>query len=101
MARGTTFPPLDAQPVPAAAEARVPPKAAGTSARAARAAAAPVSAPTVAQAAAQEAATSLSNDLPEPTEAQKLAGNYRKGHARINGHDISIENPAGTRRRPE
>ncbi|WP_423454267.1 hypothetical protein [Ottowia sp. VDI28] len=52
-------------------------------------------------AAAHEAATSPKNDLPEPTEAQKEAGNYAKGHVRLNGHDISIENPAGSRRRPE
>ena len=51
--------------------------------------------------AAHHAATSLQNDLPQPTEAQKEAGNYRKGHVRLNGHDISIENPAGSRRRPE
>lgn len=30
-----------------------------------------------------------------PTEAQKEAGNYAKGHIRINGFDISIENPKG------
>lgn len=35
----------------------------------------------------------------EPTEAQKEAGNYRKGHVRVQGLDISIENPAGTERR--
>jgi hypothetical protein len=51
--------------------------------------------------AAQEAATSDQNDLPTPTEAQKEAGNYKKGHVRLNGLDISIENPAGSRRRPE
>ncbi|WP_280192153.1 PLxRFG domain-containing protein [Delftia sp. PS-11] len=51
--------------------------------------------------AASAAATSPTNDLPEPTEAQKEAGNYRKGHVRLNGLDISIENPAGSRRRPE
>lgn len=56
-------------------------------------------APKVAAAAA-EAATNPQNDLPTPTEAQKLAGNYRKGHVRINGHDISIENPAGSQRDP-
>lgn len=56
-------------------------------------------APKVATAAA-EAATNPQNDLPAPTEAQKLAGNYRKGHVRINGHDISIENPAGSQRDP-
>jgi len=51
--------------------------------------------------AAHEAATSQQNDLPAPTEAQLDAGNYRKGHVRINGLDISIENPAGSKRRPE
>lgn len=53
------------------------------------------------QLAASEAATSPDNDLPTPTEAQKEAGNYKKGHARIAGLDVSIENPAGSRRRPE
>lgn len=49
-------------------------------------------------AAAHEAATSPVNDLPQPTEAQKKAGNYAKGHAVINGLDLSIENPAGSTR---
>ncbi|PZU71067.1 MAG: hypothetical protein DI540_01030 [Sphingobium sp.] len=48
-----------------------------------------------------QAATSPLNDLPEPTEAQKEAGNYSKGHVAIGGLDVSIENPAGTSRRPE
>ena len=61
----------------------------------------PVPAAAVLDAAAQEAATSDQNDLPTPTEAQKEAGNYKKGHVRLNGLDISIENPAGSRRRPE
>lgn len=52
-------------------------------------------------AAANEAATSPQNALPEPTDAQKEAGNYKKGHHKINGLDITIENPAGSRRRPE
>lgn len=52
-------------------------------------------------AAASEAATSPTNSLPEPTPAQKEAGNYKKGHVRLNGLDISIENPAGSKRRPE
>lgn len=56
-------------------------------------------APKVAAAAA-EAATNPQNDLPTPTDAQKEAGNYKKGHVRINGHDISIENPAGSQRDP-
>ncbi|MBB5190098.1 hypothetical protein HNQ50_000808 [Silvimonas terrae] len=42
---------------------------------------------------AHEAATSPYNDLPEPTEAQQEAGNYQKGHIRLHGLDISIENP--------
>lgn len=52
-------------------------------------------------AAAHEAATSPKNDLPAPTEGQIEAGNYAKGHVRISGMDIAIENPAGSRRRPE
>lgn len=31
-----------------------------------------------------------------PTEAQKEAGNYKKGHIKINGFDVSIEQPAGS-----
>ena len=31
-----------------------------------------------------------------PTEAQKVVGNYRKGHVRIHGIDITIENPKGS-----
>lgn len=31
-----------------------------------------------------------------PTEPQKLAGNYRKGHVKVHGLDISIENPRGS-----
>lgn len=52
-------------------------------------------------AAAADAATSPTNDTPLPTEGQIEAGNYKKGHLRWNGLDITIENPAGTRRRPE
>ena len=48
--------------------------------------------------AAQQAATSPTNTLPQPTAAQKDAGNYQKGHARIGGLDITIENPAGSTR---
>lgn len=48
--------------------------------------------------AAHEAATSPKNDLPEPTDAKKEAGNYRKGHISLHGLDISIENPAGSKR---
>ena len=31
-----------------------------------------------------------------PTEAQKEAGNYRKGHLRVDSFDITIENPKGS-----
>lgn len=57
--------------------------------------------PATIKAAANEAATSPKNDLPTPTEGQIEAGNYRKGHLQFNGLDVSIENPAGSRRRPE
>lgn len=33
-----------------------------------------------------------------PSEGQKEAGNYRKGHVKVNGLDISIENPRGSYR---
>ena len=47
---------------------------------------------------AHEAATSPSNDRPEPTDAQKEAGNYKMGHIRVGPTDISIENPEGSTR---
>ncbi len=50
---------------------------------------------------AHESATSLKNDLPEPSDRQKHAGNYRMGHLRVGGVDITIENPSGSRRKPE
>lgn len=34
-----------------------------------------------------------------PTEKQKDAGNYKKGHVKINGYDITIENPKGSVRK--
>lgn len=48
--------------------------------------------------AAIEAATHPENKAPEPTDAQKEAGNYKMGHVRIDGLDISIENPKGSER---
>ena len=36
---------------------------------------------------------------PNPTESQKEAGNYQKGHINIDGYDITIENPKGSVRR--
>ncbi|MFA5376025.1 MAG: hypothetical protein WC455_09800 [Dehalococcoidia bacterium] len=34
-----------------------------------------------------------------PSEAQKMSGNYPKAHIRLHGLDISIENPKGSTRR--
>ena len=48
---------------------------------------------------ANEAATSPTNDLPEPTDAQKEAGNYKVGKIKVHGMDVSIENPKGSYRR--
>jgi hypothetical protein len=48
--------------------------------------------------AAHAAATSPINDLPEPTQAQKEAGNYKKGRIKVAGMDISVENPKGSTR---
>ena len=47
---------------------------------------------------AHQAATSQKNDLPQPTEAQAKAGNYKHGHLKLYGLDITIENPAGSKR---
>ena len=33
-----------------------------------------------------------------PSQAQKEAGNYKMGHVRVRGFDITIENPVGSRR---
>lgn len=35
---------------------------------------------------------------PEPTDAQKEAGNYKKGHLTLQGLDIALENPKGSTR---
>ncbi len=35
---------------------------------------------------------------PNPTEAQKQAGNYKKAHVKFQGIDITIENPVGSER---
>jgi DNA topoisomerase IB/predicted RNA methylase len=50
-------------------------------------------------AAANQAATSPDNATPEPTEAQKRAGNYTLGHVKVGPMDLSIENPAGSIRK--
>lgn len=59
----------------------------------------PGGSPTPLDAAAHEAATSPSNGIPEPSQAQIEAGNYKKGHVNVSGLDISIENPAGSMRK--
>ena len=33
-----------------------------------------------------------------PSDAQKEAGNYKMGHVRVRGFDITIENPIGSKR---
>ena len=48
--------------------------------------------------AANEAAESSANNTPQPTDAQKEAGNYKKGHVKVGTHDITIENPHGSTR---
>lgn len=45
---------------------------------------------------AHGAATSPKNDLPQPTQPQKEAGNYKVGRVKLGGMDISIENPTGS-----
>lgn len=45
---------------------------------------------------ANEAATSPNNNIPQPTQAQKEAGNYKKGKINLHGLNISIENPKGS-----
>lgn len=35
---------------------------------------------------------------PDPTDAQKEAGNYKKGHLKLQGLDIALENPKGSTR---
>lgn len=50
--------------------------------------------------AAHAAATSPLNALPAPSDAQIKAGTYKKGHIKVAGIDIAIENPVGSRRKP-
>ena len=52
-----------------------------------------------ADAAAHEAATSPRNGLPEPSQAQKEAGNYKVGRLKLGGLEISVENPEGSERK--
>lgn len=48
--------------------------------------------------AAAQSATNPNNELPQPTDGQKKAGNYKKGIVRIAGMEIAIENPTGSER---
>lgn len=48
---------------------------------------------------AQKIANAEAETNTNPTEGQKEAGNYRKGHVRIDGYDITIEQPKGSVRR--
>lgn len=41
-------------------------------------------------------ASGAKNADPSPTEGQKRSGNYRKVHLRLDGFDVSIENPKGS-----
>lgn len=49
--------------------------------------------------AAQQVKAAEAETNTNPTEAQKQAGNYKKGHLKIDGFDVSIENPKGSVRR--
>jgi N12 class adenine-specific DNA methylase len=86
---------LERTAAPAEAAAAAPPVAAEAEA------AAQEQVPAVSEfdAAAHQAATSPTNDLPEPTQAQKDAGNYKVGRVKFQGLDLSIENPAGSTRK--
>lgn len=53
-------------------------------------------APVVAQTA--EDVARAAEQVAEPTEAQKSSGTYRKGHVKVQGLDIAIENPKGSER---
>lgn len=47
----------------------------------------------------EKIATAEAETITNPTEGQKEAGNYKKGHVRIDGYDITIEQPKGSVRR--
>lgn len=48
--------------------------------------------------AANESAESPLNDTPAPSDKQKEAGNYKMGHIKVGGMEITVENPAGSTR---
>lgn len=89
---GVAAPGPSAQPQPAPAPAVPPRPVAGPSApEITQPAAAPAPSGQPAAAVEQAAAQAAS----DPTEAQKEAGNYAKGHVRLHGMDITIENRKG------
>lgn len=47
---------------------------------------------------AEDLAAATQHVATDPTDAQKEAGNYAKGHIRLQGLDITIENPKGSER---
>lgn len=51
------------------------------------------------RATAQQITAAAAEADPEPTDGQKEAGNYKLGHTRVHGLDISIENAKGSTRR--
>lgn len=51
------------------------------------------------EAAAVESAAHPSNDIPEPTPAQHAAGNFKAGHIKLHGLDVTIQVPKGGMRR--
>ena len=53
----------------------------------------------VAQTVGEKVAAAEAETATDPTEGQKEAGNYRKGHVRIGQFDITVENPKGSVRR--
>jgi hypothetical protein len=42
--------------------------------------------------------SAIAETEPEPTEAQKKAGNYKKGHLSFGGYDFTVETPKGVTR---
>ena len=48
---------------------------------------------------ANASATSFSSNQTQPSQAQKEAGNYKKGRVQLAGFDITIENPKGSIRK--
>ena len=46
----------------------------------------------------EKVAAERQNVNTEPTDGQKEAGNYKKGHIKVDGYDITIENPKGSTR---